>query len=238
MGTYKIGNCIFNKPVVCFSGAPKRMHLDEELPAPSREAPKLSSQLNSQSVSEGQTAILECKFSPANDPNLKIAWLLNGKAVIPSSRITSSVEQGVARLEINPITVFDHGEYTLVAVNTLGEARQTAVIDVAGYRSESVTNYIQQNLTTSPDQFVPIPEPRPLAAGKDRPNFVTELRSQELFVGQPLHLETKLTPLNDPNLTLDFYLNGSPIQPGFLIFETFKIYEFKIENLITISHKN
>jgi hypothetical protein len=67
-----------------------------------------------------------------DDPNLKIAWLLNGKALLASSRITTVSDFGYAVLEINPVTVFDHGEYTVVAVNQLGEARQSAILDVHG----------------------------------------------------------------------------------------------------------
>jgi hypothetical protein len=53
-----------------------------------------------------------------------VAWLLNGKPVIATSRVTTLNEFGYAVLEINPVTVFDHGEYTCVAVNTLGEVRK------------------------------------------------------------------------------------------------------------------
>ncbi|KHJ78720.1 immunoglobulin I-set domain protein, partial [Oesophagostomum dentatum] len=40
------------------------------------------------------------------------------------------------------------------------------------------------------------------------PNFHSDLRSHELFEGQPIHLEAKLTPLNDENLVVVWYLNG------------------------------
>uniref|UniRef100_A0A1I8A340 Ig-like domain-containing protein n=1 Tax=Steinernema glaseri TaxID=37863 RepID=A0A1I8A340_9BILA len=46
----------------------------------------------------------------------------------------------------------------------------------------------------------------------DRPNFHSELRSSELFEGQPIHLETKLTPINDPSLKIEWYFNGNPIK--------------------------
>lgn len=39
---------------------------------------------------------------------------------------------GYAALEINPIKMLDKGEYTVMAVNTLGEARKSAIIDVIG----------------------------------------------------------------------------------------------------------
>lgn len=49
-----------------------------------------------------------------------------------SSRLSTVADAGYAALEINPVTVFDKGEYTVVAVNTLGEARQSAIVDVTG----------------------------------------------------------------------------------------------------------
>lgn len=90
------------------------------------------SQLNNVSLSEGQHALLDVKFGPTDDPNLKIAWLLNGKPILASSRITTLFEFGYAVLEINPVTVFDHGEYTVIAINPLGEVRQTANVEVKG----------------------------------------------------------------------------------------------------------
>uniref|UniRef100_A0A915DZ78 Ig-like domain-containing protein n=1 Tax=Ditylenchus dipsaci TaxID=166011 RepID=A0A915DZ78_9BILA len=189
------------------------MNDDQPAPPQSTQPPKFTTQLKSLTLNEGQQAMLDVKFSPTDDPNLKVAWLLNGKAILASSRITTINEFGYAVLEINPVTVFDHGEYTVVAVNQLGEARQSGTVQVSGHRSESVTNYYQQGKETQADtnNFVPIAQKTSVA---DRPNFHTEIRSQELFEGQPLHLETKLTPINDPNLKVEFYLNGNPVKSG------------------------
>ncbi|KAK6051040.1 immunoglobulin I-set domain protein, partial [Cooperia oncophora] len=109
---------------------------------------------------------------PINDLS-QVVWLLNGKPIVLSSRVTTINEKGLAILEINPVTVFDQGEYTVVLVNPLGEARSSVVLNVM-----------------------------------DLPNFHSDLRSHELFEGQPIHLEAKLTPLNDPNLVVVWYLNG------------------------------
>lgn len=111
-----------------FGSGPRKV---EQL-QPSSAAPKFSSQLKNLQLTEGQHVMLDVKFSPTDDPNLKIAWLLNGKAILQSSRITTINEFGMAVLEINPVTVFDHGEYTVVAVNQLGEARQSAIVEVSG----------------------------------------------------------------------------------------------------------
>jgi len=106
-----------------YSTNAKRPDLEEgeEQKPPSREPPKFTSPLKSQTLVEGQHALLDCKFSPTDDPNLKVAWLLNGKPVVATQRVTILNEFGYSVLEINPVTVFDHGEYTCIAVNTLGE---------------------------------------------------------------------------------------------------------------------
>lgn len=43
------------------------------------EMPNFHTDLRSMEVFDGQHAHLEAKFSPADDPNLKISWLFNGK---------------------------------------------------------------------------------------------------------------------------------------------------------------
>lgn len=57
----------------------RQQQMEEDAVPASKEPPKFSSTLKNLSLIEGQTALLECKFSPTDDPNLKIAWLLNGK---------------------------------------------------------------------------------------------------------------------------------------------------------------
>lgn len=41
--------------------------------------PNFHAELRSMEVFNGQLVHLEAKFSPAEDPNLSIAWFLNGK---------------------------------------------------------------------------------------------------------------------------------------------------------------
>ncbi|VDM28542.1 unnamed protein product [Toxocara canis] len=45
----------------------------------------------------------------------------------------------------------------------------------------------------------------------EMPNFHADLRSMEVFDGQNVHLEAKLTPVNDPKLTVVWLLNGKPV---------------------------
>ncbi|TKR69854.1 hypothetical protein L596_021953 [Steinernema carpocapsae] len=101
----------------------------------SKAPPTFAGQLKSQNANQGQNVILQAQVNPADDPNLKIAWLHNGKALLNSSRVTTTVENGVAILEINNVNVNDSGTYTAVAVNTLGEGRSACELQVTGIGS-------------------------------------------------------------------------------------------------------
>uniref|UniRef100_A0A158P8T2 Titin n=1 Tax=Angiostrongylus cantonensis TaxID=6313 RepID=A0A158P8T2_ANGCA len=175
--------------------------------AASKTAPTFQSQLQPLSLIEGQTARFEVKYAPADDPNVKVAWLLNGKAILASSRVTTVTNNGIVVLEISPVTVFDQGEYTVVVVNPLGEARSTVNLIVIGHcpvdqptLGNSFGTAYQSRSTRAPPGIQ-----------LDLPNFHSDLRSHELFEGQTIHLEAKLTPLNDENLVVVWYLNGREI---------------------------
>ncbi|KJH46032.1 immunoglobulin I-set domain protein [Dictyocaulus viviparus] len=172
--------------------------------AASKTAPSFSNQLQPLDLIEGQTAQFEIRYTPVDDPNVKVAWLLNGKAILASSRVTTLVKGGIAVLEISPVTVFDQGEYTVVVVNPLGEARSTTNLNVIGHcpvdqptLGNSFGTVYQSRSTRAPPGIQ-----------LDLPNFHSDLRSHELFEGQIIHLEAKLTPLNDENLVVVWYLNG------------------------------
>ncbi|VDK66159.1 unnamed protein product, partial [Onchocerca ochengi] len=177
----------------------------DEMRISSKQPPKFLDTIKNLNLIEGQTALLSCKYSPPDDPNLKIAWLLNGKAVITSSRLSTVAENGYAALEINPVKVFDKGEYTIVAVNTLGEARQSATVDVIGHRSaladaSNVTLYDRSQIDKTAARIA------------EMPNFHTELRSMEVFDGQHVHLEAKFSPVDDPNIKIVWFFNRKPLK--------------------------
>ncbi|OZC07058.1 hypothetical protein X798_05950 [Onchocerca flexuosa] len=126
------------------------------------------------------------------------------QAVITSSRLSTVTENGYAALEINPVKVFDKGEYTIVAVNTLGEARQSATVNVIGHRSaladaSNVTLYDRSQIDKTAARIA------------EMPNFHTELRSMEVFDGQHVHLEAKFSPADDPNIKIMWFFNRKPL---------------------------
>lgn len=183
-----------------------RMEVDiDEIREVSKQPPKFLDTIKNLNLIEGQTASLSCTYSPSDDPNLKIAWLLNGKAVMTSSRLSMLAENGYAALEINPVKILDRGEYTVVAVNTLGEARQSAMVNVIGHRSaladaSNITLYDRSQVGKTNTKIA------------EMPNFYAELRSMEIFDGQNIHLEAKFSPADDVNLKIAWFFNGKPLK--------------------------
>uniref|UniRef100_A0A0N5ALN5 Immunoglobulin I-set domain protein n=1 Tax=Syphacia muris TaxID=451379 RepID=A0A0N5ALN5_9BILA len=198
------------------SRTPQQQPLDVVNPL-SKEPPRFLSTLKNLNLIEGQTALLECQFSPTNDPNLKIAWLLNGKALLASSRLTTISDFGRAMLELNPVTVFDRGEYTLIAVNTMGEAHTSNLLSVISSPQQTTAGKLGGVQSTITEQ----------------PNFHSDLKSEEVFAGSDVHLEAKLTPINDPNLIVEWLFNGEVLKEspkyrmlhehGFAVLDIFQV---------------
>lgn len=47
-----------------------------------------------------------------------------------------------------------------------------------------------------------------------RPIFLSPLNNVEIQEGQSAHLETRLEPISDPNLKVEWYVNGVEIKTG------------------------
>lgn len=59
-----------------------------------------------------------------------------------------------------------------------------------------------------------VPEKEEPAIPVTRPVFITPLKNVEIVEGQPIHLECKLEPVNDPKLKVEWYVNGIEIKSG------------------------
>uniref|UniRef100_A0A0N5C356 Ig-like domain-containing protein n=1 Tax=Strongyloides papillosus TaxID=174720 RepID=A0A0N5C356_STREA len=193
-----------------------------ESPITSKEPPKIEVANANFNLKESQSVIMDCKITPADDPNLKIAWLHNGKPISASSRITNIYEFGHALLEISSVLPSDSGEYTVIAVNPLGEFKTIFKLDVTPFRSSSVISNNQSLTIGGGMQYGSVsPALSNVSYGGDKPNFHSELRSQEIFAGQNINFEVKLTPFNDPSMNIQWYFNGNKITPGSNITQAF-----------------
>ena len=83
--------------------------------------PKFQTQFNAKySASEGQSAHLEARLSPAEDPNLEVEWLKDGKPIPTGHRFRTFHDFGIVILDILYCYSEDSGKYECRATNKLG----------------------------------------------------------------------------------------------------------------------
>ena len=116
------------------------------------QAPVFTSSMKSIEVKEGQRAHFECRIIPVSDPTLKVEWLLNGqplkqgslyifleiislnvislKKILIGTRFKEGLDFGFVYLDIMHVYPEDAGTYTLKATNVLGQAVNSADLNV------------------------------------------------------------------------------------------------------------
>ncbi|KAE8746083.1 hypothetical protein FOCC_FOCC007207 [Frankliniella occidentalis] len=168
-------------------------------------------------LKEGEHAHLECRVEPINDPNLRIEWFVNGKALKTGHRFRTTHDFGYVALDILYAYSEDSGTYMCKATNLQGEAVNTCEISCSSRRSIYLESQhpdglekIQMLEAAGHPARLEVEEPVVTA-----PRLVTELRgTTEIFEGQTAHFECQVEPLHDPNLRIDFYHNGKPLPSG------------------------
>lgn len=167
-----------------------------------------------ENLKEGDHAHLECRVEPINDPNLRIEWYVNGKAIRAGHRFRTTHDFGYVALDVLYVYGEDSGTYMCKATNLLGEAMNTCNLRVVNRRSIILD-------TQHPDGLEKIQklESR-VAPGRSEisdhpispPHFVAQLRgTTEVHEGQTAHFEAQVEPIHDPNLRIEFYHNGKPL---------------------------
>uniref|UniRef100_A0A2K6NDR4 Myosin light chain kinase, smooth muscle n=1 Tax=Rhinopithecus roxellana TaxID=61622 RepID=A0A2K6NDR4_RHIRO len=100
-------------------------------------APSFSSVLKDCTVIEGQDFVLQC--SVRGTPVPQITWMLNGQ---PIQYAHSTCEAGVAELHIQDALPEDHGTYTCLAENALGQVSCSARVTVHEKKSSGKSEYL------------------------------------------------------------------------------------------------
>lgn len=185
-----------------------------EVEAPGQKPVFLTPLVSLDNIGEGEHVHLECRVEPINDPNLKVEWFVNGKAIRTGHRFRTTYDFGYVALDILYAYGEDSGTYMCKATNRLGEAVNTGSVRVLNRK-----NIILD--TQHPDGLEKI-QKLESKAGPARsniedvpvspPRFVTELRGPaEVHEGQTAHFEAQVDPIHDPNLRIEFYHNGKPL---------------------------
>ncbi|XP_046465810.1 titin isoform X2 [Neodiprion pinetum] len=174
---------------------------------------------------EGQVAHYECRVVPVGDPSLRFEWFVNGVELKMGSRFHVTHDFGFVTLDILKVISEDSGLYTCKAINKSGEAVSSISLKVKS-RSNIVGDSLQpeawQKIQLKEAEMNKVPEMFIDTTPQQAPVFTTHLKSYDkLTEGQHVYLEAQVEPRADPNLRVEWFKNGVPLQTGTRLRSTF-----------------
>ncbi|XP_055114946.2 myosin light chain kinase, smooth muscle isoform X1 [Symphalangus syndactylus] len=152
-------------------------------------APCFSSVLKDCTVIEGQDFVLQC--SVRGTPVPRITWLLNGQ---PIQYARSTCEAGMAELHIQDALPEDHGTYTCLAENALGQVSCSARVTVREKKSSGKSEYL-----------LPVAPSKPTA-----PIFLQGLSDLKVMDGSQVTMTVQVS--GNPPPEVIWLHNGNEIQ--------------------------
>ena len=198
-----------------------KMQVSAEGSATSASAPRFTSPISNSILKEGENAHFEGRLTPTDDPNMSVEWFWNGKALKAGSRIRTFCDFGFVILEISPVYPEDAGEYTCRAKNALGEAVTTATLNCSGKRNIILDSQLPSGMEGAIDRIAQLE-----GLGRARadmpseedlnqpPEFLSPLNDQMLAENSLAHFETRITPINDPSMRVEWFHNGKALSAG------------------------
>ncbi|OTF73906.1 titin-like protein [Euroglyphus maynei] len=161
---------------------------------------------------------LESRLIPIGDPTMNVEWFVNGKPFTTGSRFRTISDFGYVVLEIIEAYARDSGIYECIATNQYGRDTIKCQINVKKSKNiimetqlpvehsrtlQSLEQRIHDNQSSMKpenDEQFPIPK----FFGKIEPNIYRK-------EGDALHVDCRVEPINDPNLTIEWFLDGKPL---------------------------
>lgn len=193
----------------------RRYDRTEDTDQTTTQAPVFTSSLKNIEILEGQRAHFEARLIPISDPTMKVQWFCNNKLVKSGSRFTEFNDFGFVALDIMGSNAEDSGTYTCVATNALGQAITSASLVV--HTKDSI---ILDTMNQDAMQKIAHLETRGQRASVveeatfQAPVFTSPIKDQSLTENAPLHFEARLIPVGDPDLKVEWFRNGAPLQPA------------------------
>ncbi|XP_014485703.1 PREDICTED: titin [Dinoponera quadriceps] len=190
---------------------------------PVYEEPVFITHLNNVECVEGENAHFECNVEPSKDPTMKIEWFLNNKPLPTGARFKSTYDFGYVALDLTHAYEEDSGVVTVKATNSKGSAQTSGTLKCTSKQNI----YLQTQHPQGEAGFEKVKEAEDAYLSKyKRPEDVPEhdypkpiwtvplLPEFKLGESEPLHLEGQVEPKDDPNLKIDWYFNGKPLEHG------------------------
>lgn len=202
-------------------GRPSRLEVEE----PPAEPPRITADLRGTTdLMEGQTAHFECQVEPVHDPNLRIEFYHNGKPLPSAARFHITFDFGYVSLDIQHVVPEDAGEYSVKAINALGQCTSAIKMKVTAkgsiisesQRPEGLEK-IKELESAGPFRRPEIPD----AITRQRPVFTQPLQNiDNIQEGQIAHFECRLIPVGDPTLKVEWFRNEKLLEDSSRISKT------------------
>ena len=187
---------------------------EEELSAP--EAPQFGHPLRNATIEEGQPAHFETTLTPVNDGTMRVEWFCNGKPIPQGHRFRTTYDFGFVALDILYAYPEDNGTYSCVATNVLGTCKAECTLKVSG-KSGLLLDTMDRDRLSQLKNLEHKERHRvdEVDAPITKPVFVTPLNSVDSAAeNSHVHLECRLEPVNDPNLSVEWMVNGKEVRTG------------------------
>ena len=181
------------------------------------QAPQFTLQMRDIQVMENTPAHFEAKLVPIGDPKLRVEWLLDGKPIEASNRMSTLHDFGFVAMDLKYTRPSDSGRYSIRAVNNLGEATISANLKVISSKEGANMECLHEDAL----EKIKYLEQRKVRADIEDemaatpPKFTAKLQGKtELLEGQNAHFECRIEPYPDPTLRVEWYFNGKPLPFG------------------------
>lgn len=181
---------------------------------------------------EGKTAHFEAQIEPIHDSNLRIEFYHNGKPLPSAARFHITFDFGYLALDISHCVPEDAGEYSVKAVNNLGQC--TSSINLRVIAKDSII--LESQRPEGLEKIRKLEEQQPYK----RPEFQEPFTRQRPVFTQPLqnidsipeghtaHFECRLIPVGDPMLKVEWFRNEKPLEDSSRIT---KVHDFGFVSL-------
>jgi len=198
---------------------PPVLKRDEDEPRYISQKPAFTTHIRDLHLVEGDRALFDARLIPIGDPNLQIEWYLNGRLIEPSSRIMTTFRFGYVALNLLHVNLEDAGVYSCRAFNNAGEATTTATLKVA----ERVLVDLQPQYPDSLEAIRQLEDQDRYKKEEfydddfplEPPVFIKPLNSLDnMPENGRAHFEGQITPVNDPTMRVEWYLNGKLLNSG------------------------
>lgn len=166
----------------------------------------------SKAFNEGDTAKFECRIKPENDQKMAVEIFHNNQPLASGHRYKIVNNFGFISLHISDLKVEDSGLYTCLCRNESGSCQTTCQIFVNQQRNIILESQhpsslpIIHQLETPKTPCIPATEPV-----FDKPKFLYPFKSLQRVEGQGVHFETRLLPVDDPEMKIEWFFNGQPL---------------------------